>query len=325
MVQSIVDQSITIYDNESLIALYKVASTHVIKYATDIRNLKAAPANTQLRTELRETINLALDNLDQGVEMDSKQTYAVSELFMYMLMATTRLLLLRDLCVNGTAWDVPAATITSSYMPELRNCIASYTKWCVDTYKVGYNKLKADNADDVNLFNKLQQYRNYMITQVFDVVSLWPFLNPNQFPKGAVQMQRARVLLSDTVGCPVGTTIGPNYYTAKSSDLEKLVTSNKYYVWRGDHEKLYLGKDEMLTRFITISNGFHNRNSATVRRDTTVPGSEIVVPEESVGSSESANEKVTITYDIIPRAFALSVAGSIKCTEDSSTYTAAQA
>ncbi|GAM23889.1 hypothetical protein SAMD00019534_070640, partial [Acytostelium subglobosum LB1] len=320
MIQTIVDDSITIYDNETLIAHYKTCSTHIVKYADDIRNLRAAPTETNRRTEVRETVKLALDNLQQGIDLASKQSFAVSELFIYSLMATTRMLLLRDLCMNGTSWDIPAASINSSYLPELRKNIVTYTKWCMDTYKVGYTKLKADNTDDVNLFNKIQQYRNFMITEIFDVVSIWPFLDPSQYPNCAVFLQRPRVLLGPTIGCPtVGTTKGDGYYSTKCTELEKLVATNKYYVWRGDHEKLYMSKDETGQRFTSISNGFVAHDSDAVHRDTTVAGT-IVGKEESIGFSDSANESVTVNYDVIPRSIILSVGGSIKCSEDQTKF-----
>ncbi|GAM24370.1 hypothetical protein SAMD00019534_075450 [Acytostelium subglobosum LB1] len=317
-IQAMVDRSINIYDSETLLAQYKHCSTYVVKYAADVRNLKKKPADAKLRTELRETIKLALDNLQQGIELSSKQSSAQSELYMYTLMATTRLLLLRDLVANGTSWDIPAASITSSYKPELKSCILNYTKWCVNTYTSGIDKVKAGVADDVNLFNRLQQYRNWMITNVFDVVSFWQYLDSTKFPKGVVISEKTRLLLSDTVGCPVNTPGGVNYdyYTATCTNLLANLATNKYYIFRGEHENLYLTKDEVKHRFVTISNGFRkNVNLQTITKDSTVTNPTAVNTEDKVGSSES-EEKVTIRYDIIPKSIEMSIAGSIKCVDD---------
>ncbi|GAM28057.1 hypothetical protein SAMD00019534_112330 [Acytostelium subglobosum LB1] len=323
-IQSMVDSTITTYDTEALIAIYKTCSTQIVKYSTDLRNLKADHTNTKLRTEVRETVKLALNDLQQGLDLASKSSFAVSELYMYAMMANTRLLLLRDLCANGKKWDIAGKTIKTSYKTELKKCIKDYGEWCATTYTTGYNKIKTDNTDDVNCFNKLQRYRTFMITQIFDMASMWPFLDVFQFPKGIVKLDRSRMLLSDTVGCPVNLMVATDnkgYYSDTCTSLESKLAIGKFYLWRGEHEYLYVSKDENDFRFVTLCNTFIDRFTDKSRRDVAVSGPTAVKDEVHVGSSASADETITIVYDIIPRAFKLSVAGDIACTSyDAKTY-----
>ncbi|GAM25255.1 hypothetical protein SAMD00019534_084300 [Acytostelium subglobosum LB1] len=326
LIKASIDTAIETYDSEALHTAYEGASTYLTAYTAALSVFLANPTVASNQDTLKDSLSNVEKQYATIIAACNKETHAVAELYMYAMCASIRLSLLRDACLHGVEWGYTAEYITTYFLPQFTTCLKEYTNHCIDTYKTAVTNLKtAAAASDVNLFNTINTLRNGMITYVFDLVAVWPLLNPTKFPDGVNIPQRTRLLMSDVVGLPVNPDkLGTkDYYTATFDQIHNIMISQNYYLYRGEHDKFASQADETGNRLLWIQNSFKTGYTneglpswASTNTQVGPPGGVDPIdttkyPIKSIGFSDIAEETIKIYADIIPRSFECSIGGDI--------------
>ncbi|GAM19325.1 hypothetical protein SAMD00019534_025000 [Acytostelium subglobosum LB1] len=325
LIKATVNRAIGVYDSEALHAAYEGASTYLKAYTTALSVYLRNPSVENNKETLRIAIFEAEKQYANIIAQCKKESHVIAELYMFAMCASIRLSLLRDAILRGQEWGITADYIATYYQAEFTKCIAEYTKHCTTTYKAAVDKLKSSTTSDVNLFNTITDLRNAMITYVFDLVAVWPLLNPAEFPEGVYMHQKTRLLMSDVVGLPVnpGAINTKDYYTATYDMIDQKMHEYQYYLYRGEHDKFCSQADETGNRLLWIQNSFKTGNSSPNLPSWASPGtmlgppggvspiSTTTSPFKTIGFSNSVQESIVIYADIIPRSFECSVGGDI--------------
>ncbi|KYQ93962.1 hypothetical protein DLAC_04853 [Tieghemostelium lacteum] len=261
----IVDDKVNIYDNSTLQAVFKACQISVHNLSTDLKILankkKENPpiSDTVLQVyqeNVRTSFQIAMLKIEESTYLSSKEGHEIEELPMYALFAFGHLSLLRDVSIHGLSWGLPQETIDIKYKNRFPKFLKSYTDHCVKWYHAGSEKIGAlSYMSDALKHNKINQFRNIMITQVFDLLHVLSYMDPVEHPI-AVISDRVRFLYSDLNGHPINPNVRDTsseaYFTTPLDVIDKIIYDNNSDQYRNSVlKKVVLSKSSGMPNYFT--------------------------------------------------------------------------
>eukprot|EP01133_Synstelium_polycarpum_P017380 gene17380-20735_t len=250
MLNNLIDTNITLYDNAVVKAQYAGCSQSYHNFMLCLANFNNAPIETPAAELIRikELVRITFQNLENDI--GCKYIYTarklgnqVEELMMFGLFATSHLTLLREVMMNGEKWGFDPKTVTI-YRKKFYNHILEYRDYAINTYNKGYAAISAKTTLNIGfLYDNLNEYRNMMITSVFDMVNIWFMFDPAIYANVGITHERVRYLFTKVYGTASPPTL---------PDIEALVTQYGYHQYQGDLTKVSTLQDQLSAKFSMV-------------------------------------------------------------------------
>eukprot|EP01133_Synstelium_polycarpum_P001351 gene1351-1545_t len=250
MLNDLVDTNITLYDNAVIKAQYAGCAQSYHNFMLCLANFNNAPIDTPAAemVRIKELVRITFQNLENDI--GCKYIYTarkvgnqVEELMMFGLFATSHLTLLREVMMNGEKWGFDPKTVTI-YRKKFYKHIIEYRDYAIVTYEKGYAAISAKTVLNVGfLYNNLNEYRNMMITSVFDMVNIWFMFDPAIYANVGITHERVRYLFSKIYGTACSQTL---------PEIEALVAQYGYHQYQGDLTKVASAQDQLSAKFSMV-------------------------------------------------------------------------
>eukprot|EP01133_Synstelium_polycarpum_P007675 gene7675-8981_t len=307
MIKKLINPAITQYESATVIAQLKGCQRQFDNFYLHLDSLAKTPL-VEVKKELVRVAYQALENdiscyyiflaQKEGGEADTLDEFAV--------FATFHLMILRECVVNRSAWGFADSQI-SIYIEKFERCAAEYRAYVEKWYWSGYNKVKVPIAGDLypsETWNRINYYRNTMVTSVWDYVNLWWFLSPRDFPKPGISYERVRYLYTDVYGVPYGSDTDPYDVPQLSVSAPFLNTHHMY-----QNELVSIEYVTNKYRMVSIQPMFHERGSSTNLSAGDLYGYPAYSDDYFYGSAKvdtnrhpnSCPRSVSVRYDIVPK------------------------
>eukprot|EP01133_Synstelium_polycarpum_P001349 gene1349-1543_t len=294
MLYNLVDTTISVHDNEITKAQYAGCAQSYHDFMLCLANFNATPNDAAVK----ELVRISFANIENDVGckyiyLTRKSGREVAELMMFGLFATTHLTLLREVIMNGEKWGFDPKTVTL-YKNKFYKHIIEYRDYAIDTYNKGYAAISAKTLFNAGfLYNNLNEYRNMMITSVFDMVNIWFMFDPAIYANVGITHERVRYLFSKIYGTANPQTL---------PEIEALVAQYGYHQYQGELNKLETVLDQYAYKFSEVSPTFTKNGSFKKGTELTAYStSEAVITSEVKFAPKQACTSVKVRYDYFPR------------------------
>eukprot|EP01133_Synstelium_polycarpum_P015870 gene15870-18859_t len=293
MLKNLVDTNITLYDNKLVKAQYAGCAQSYRDFTLCVASLKKLPANSILRESTRISFMNLENDIVKYIYTSSKVGQQVEELMMFTLFATSHLTLLRECIINGLLWGFDPRTV-ATYRAKFYKHIIEYRNYAITTYYNGVTALKDKKLNSCKLYNALNEYRNMMISSVFDFVNIWFMFDPAIYWNVGITHERVRYLFSKTFGTPTRDAV---------EEIEADVSKYGYHQYQGDLVKVSSVHDDLANKFAMVYPTF-TRNSKI--SDGTKLTKYVVSPPLEIKGEVNIDPKfpctsVKVRYDYFPR------------------------
>ncbi|GAM20178.1 hypothetical protein SAMD00019534_033530 [Acytostelium subglobosum LB1] len=279
---------------------------------------QAKPHKKARRQACKEQF-LILESIADGlVALDEsalrKDSYGVVELGMFVVAATTELLLLKEVMDNGVTWGFTAAQM-DSYKKKLTDYPRQFTDYTIKTFNKGIDLIKSRTAEDklpgFVAFNKILKFRTFCARFVFDFVDLWSMMENNDLYPDGTSYHNPRYCYLEMVGVPVipdrpQTSFGDRdyYETMPCEDLEKWFNDAMRDHYQKEIDRIRLTFDLRHSGFIkSMQTTYKDPGYAGSKRVEDVVGGQPIEDNHNsyIFLSHALTEKFTYSFALVPR------------------------
>eukprot|EP01133_Synstelium_polycarpum_P001352 gene1352-1547_t len=294
MLNNLVDTNITLYDNAVIKAQYAGCAQSYHDFMLCLANFNATPNDAAVKELVRTTfMNIENDIGCKYIYTARKVGNQVEELMMFGLFATSHLTLLREVMMNGEKWGFDPKTVVT-YKNKFYKHIIEYRDYAIDTYNKGYAAISAKTLFNAGfLYNNLNEYRNMMITSVFDMVNIWFMFDPAIYANVGITHERVRYLFSKIYGTAFPQTL---------PEIEALVAQYGYHQYQGDLTKVGSLQDQYSAKFSMVYPTFTKAGKSVDGTILSNYSTSMAVTTEDANINPTLPvTSVKVRYDYFPR------------------------